>query len=40
MSGINPANATLVRIFIISSPVISFMDRQGHPHFVYKIADT
>jgi len=28
----------LLRIFIMPSPVISFMDRQGHPHFGYEIA--
>ena len=30
----------LLRIFIMPSPVISFMDRQGHPHFGYEIADS
>jgi len=29
----------LLRICIMPCPVISFMDRQGHPHFWYEIAD-
>jgi len=40
LSGINPANVTLLKIFIIASQVISFTGRQGHPYFGYEVAGT